>query len=135
MSVLWRSAFQALNTEFTQQELNLRFQPLTRKQSLWEKSKPVNAALLSAQSVRGAFAIVKASLLESLGIIKIAEATGIDGITAKGEFEAKVYTVDGVLLGIISSNKDNLVKDITKLGVQGVCVVKLNNETVKIVIR
>ena len=29
-----RSAFQALNTEFTQQELNLRFQPLTRKQSL-----------------------------------------------------------------------------------------------------
>ena len=74
-------------------------------------------------------------LLQPTGIIKIAEATGIDGITAKGEFEAKVYTVDGVLLGIISSNKDNLVKDITKLGVQGVCVVKLNNETVKIVIR
>ena len=72
MPVLWRSAFQALNTEFTQQELNLRFQPLTRKQSLWEKSKPVNAALLSAQSVRGAFAIVKTTLGKSLGIIKIA---------------------------------------------------------------
>ena len=73
MPVLWRSAFQALNTEFTQQELNLRFQPLTRKQSLWEKSKPVNAALLSAQSVRGAFAIVKTTLGKSLGIIKMAE--------------------------------------------------------------
>ena len=44
--------------------------PLNTKQNLWEKSKPVNAALLSAQSVRGAFAIVKARLLESLGIIK-----------------------------------------------------------------
>ena len=44
--------------------------PLNTKQNLWEKSKPVNAALLSAQSVDGAFAIVKARLLESLGIIK-----------------------------------------------------------------
>ena len=37
------------------------------------KQKPVNAALLPAQSVRGAFAIVKAMGREDLGIIKITE--------------------------------------------------------------
>ena len=96
MPVLWRSAFKALNTEFTQQELNLRFQPLTRKQSLWEKSKPVNAALLSAQSVRGAFAIVKASLLESLGIIKIAEICSENNATKIMEFFTFKHLVETI---------------------------------------
>ena len=44
--------------------------PLNTKQNLWEKSKPVNAALLSAQSVDGAFAIVKAARRKDLEIIK-----------------------------------------------------------------
>ena len=74
-------------------------------------------------------------LLQPTGIIKIIEATGISGITEDGEFDAKVYTVNGVLIGIITSNKDNLFKDIKKLGVEGVLIVKTNKEVQKIVIR
>ena len=41
------------------------------------KQKPVNAPLLPAQSVRGAFAIVKAMAREDLGIIKTMEICSV----------------------------------------------------------
>ena len=74
-------------------------------------------------------------LLQPTGIIRIAEVTGIGGISCEGEFEAKVYTTDGMLIGTVTTDKDNLVKAVTKLGAKGVCVVKANNQVVKIVIR
>lgn len=74
-------------------------------------------------------------LFQPTGVIKIIEATGIDGITTDGYFDAKVYTVNGTLVGNITTDKDNLVNDVKKLGSQGIYIVKTGKEVIKIAIK
>ncbi|MCI6337632.1 MAG: autotransporter-associated beta strand repeat-containing protein [Prevotella sp.] len=73
-------------------------------------------------------------LLKPTGVIKIIESTAINGITVDGDFEAKVYTTNGILVGIITTNKDNLADDVRRIAAKGMYVVKVNNNVIKIAV-
>lgn len=77
------------------------------------------------------------SLYQPTGVLKVVAATGISTLKADQEFSGTLYTLGGVRLAGLTTTKERVQRDVRRIagGKPGIYMIKVQNESIKVVVK